>query len=242
MPRSFFCFGPVRTRWLTPITGCTAATSPWAGPDLAGWKLFVEGVVPVGSTGSASAGAAEPCSGDAMKQNQCKTTFNVNDSSPPLISKIAWEHCGLCFKPLSCFMFGFSGEYDDLHLFIRHWTEPQRFYMSCFPRRFPFFFFETTYIDLTVFSYICCDNHIHLSCYQMTILHSSFQILLIFFSLPSPVFLRRSQFSWISLTSLPTFWSFIMICFWPSAACRLRTEKWRIRKRGIFHFLQKVFN
>lgn len=38
-------------------------------------------------------------------------------------------------------MFGFSGEYDDLHLFIRHWTEPQRFYMSCFPRRFPFFFF-----------------------------------------------------------------------------------------------------
>lgn len=71
-------------------------------------------------------------------------------------------------------MFGFSGEYDDLHLFIRHWTEPQRFYMSCFPRGFPFFFFETTYIDLTVFSYICCDNHIHLSCYQMTILPSSF--------------------------------------------------------------------
>lgn len=61
-------------------------------------------------------------------------------------------------------------------------------------------------------------------------------------SLPSPVFLRGSQFSWISLTSLPTFWSFIMICFWPSAACRLRTEKWRIRKRGIFHFLPKVFN
>lgn len=42
-------------------------------------------------------------------------------------------------------MFGFSGEYDDLHLFIRHWTEPQRFYMSCFPRRFPFFFGNNIY-------------------------------------------------------------------------------------------------
>lgn len=39
-------------------------------------------------------------------------------------------------------MFGFSDEYEDLHLFIRHWTEPQRFYMSCFPRRFPFFFLK----------------------------------------------------------------------------------------------------
>lgn len=54
-------------------------------------------------------------------------------------------------------------------------TERSRkgFICHVFPEDF-LFFFETTYIDLTVFSYICCDNHIHLSCYQMTILPSSF--------------------------------------------------------------------
>lgn len=61
-------------------------------------------------------------------------------------------------------------------------TERSRkgFICHVFPEDFLFFFFETTYIDLTVFSYICCDNHIHLSCYQMTILPSSFPILLVF--------------------------------------------------------------
>lgn len=54
MPRSFFFLGPVCTRWLIPITGCTAATSPREGPDLAGWKLCVEGGVPVELRDSAS--------------------------------------------------------------------------------------------------------------------------------------------------------------------------------------------
>ena len=41
-------------------------------------------------------------------------------------------------------------------------------------------FFLKQHILISIFSYICRDNHIHLSRYQMTILHSSFPILLIF--------------------------------------------------------------
>lgn len=70
MPGSFFFLGPVRTRWLIPITGCTAATSPWETPDLTGWKLSVEGVVPIGLRDSASAGTVEAGSEDTIRQRQ----------------------------------------------------------------------------------------------------------------------------------------------------------------------------
>ena len=115
-----------------------------------------------------------------------RTLFWRHNQTKPVLNNIQWQRHISPFNVSVCMRTLWAA------LFISQTLNAaaKGFYMSgdflheqsvCFPRRFPFFFFKQHNIDLTIFSYICCDIHIHLSCYQMTILHSSFLIFLKFY-------------------------------------------------------------
>ena len=77
VPRSFFFLGPVCTRWLTPITGCTAAASPPWEAELAGRRLWVEEGSPAESRDLASAGTSDASSEDINNNCQLWSKWTV---------------------------------------------------------------------------------------------------------------------------------------------------------------------
>lgn len=82
VPRSFFFLGPVCTRWLIPITGCTAAAPPPVEAELVGRRLSVEEGSPAESRGLTLAGTTGASSEDI--NNYCQLYSKLTVINKPL--------------------------------------------------------------------------------------------------------------------------------------------------------------